>query len=76
MLRTGHDDFYSYHASEILCIDSFRMTPDQYKEALMGLPHSVQQSNTQLLLKPKLDSLKKDLMESKNEYDFDLIFAI
>jgi len=70
--------FFDLHAHEILDISFFNMTTHQYAKALQGLPEYDKNlgENTQVLLKPKIDMLKKRLLKSKNEHEFELVYYI
>lgn len=80
LLRSKDPDnhFFSDHLCSILSIDSFKMSDFEYRNALTGLPtwDKVLGHNSQILLKDKIDYLKQELKQSKNEYEFKLIFYI
>ena len=39
------ENFYDHHAFQVLNIQLFKMTPDEYKQALQGLPQLDDQGN-------------------------------
>lgn len=61
-----------------MSVDSFKMNESEYRNAIIGLPvwDKVLGHNTQILLKDKIDYLRKELKSSQNEYEFKLIFYI
>ena len=55
--------FFDWHAHSILEVSFFAMTTHQYMKVLLGLPEydKALGDNTQVLLKAKIDILKKSL---------------
>jgi hypothetical protein len=70
--------FFCHYLTSVLSIDCFKMTENEYRNALTGLPNwdKVLGHNTQILLKDKIDYLREELKSSQNEYEFKLIFYI
>lgn len=70
--------FFDLHAHSILEISFFTMTTHQYMKVLTGLPEydKTHGDNTQVLLKTKIDILKKRLVKSVNEHEFELVYYI
>ena len=70
--------FFDLYASSILDISFFTMTTHQYSKVLLGLPEYDKNlgDNTQVLLKAKIDILKKSLVKSVNEHEFELVYYI
>ena len=73
---TSH--FFSEYLTSVLSIEAFKMSDNEYRNALGGFPvyDKVLGHNTQILLKDKIDYLKQELKASQNEYEFKLIFYI
>lgn len=67
--------FFNWHAHSILEISFFSMTTHQYTKVLMGLPEydKVMGDNTQVLLKAKIDILKKSLQKSSGDHEVQLV---
>lgn len=48
------------------------MTEAQYREAIIGFPSDPKSrgATSHIFLKPKIDRLRQQLIESKNEFEF------
>ena len=60
-------------------IDRFKMSEQEYKDAMLGLPLVDKQSghqNSHTIVSSKINKLRDELMASKNQFDYDLIAYI
>lgn len=67
--------FFNWHAHSLLDISFFSMTTHQYTKVLLGLPEydKAMGDNTQVLLKAKIDILKKSLQKSSGDHEVQLV---